>query len=149
LHRKLYTSDDVRSVDIDSYLETLVEEIESSMRQTGHLARIRLDLDSFAIATDKAVAIGMIVTELLTNAYKYAYPDNVAGEVRVSMKRCGDNRARLTVEDDGVGWNGTGKAQGTGLGTRIVQAMAHTMGGSITYGDGRSGTRTSVEVVAE
>lgn len=149
LHRKLYTSDDVRSVDIDSYLKTLVSELASSMRQAGHLAKIKLDLDSFAIPTDKAVSIGMIVTELLTNAFKYAYPENAGGEVRVSMKRCGENRAKLTVEDDGVGWNGTGKAQGTGLGTRIVQAMAHTLGGSISYGDGRDGTRTIIEVAAE
>lgn len=149
LHRKLYTSDDVRSVDINSYIETLVGELESSMRQTGHLAEIKLDLDPISIPTDKAVSIGMIVTELLTNAYKYAYPDHVAGEVRVIMKRCGADRARLVVEDDGVGWDGTGNAKGTGLGTRIVHAMAHTLGGSISYGDGKGGTRTSIEVVAE
>lgn len=149
LHRRLYTSDDVRSVDMDSYLETLVSELETSMKQAGHLARTRLELDPFSVTTDKAVSIGMIVTELLTNAYKYAYPDNQDGEVRVIMKRAGEKRALLTVEDDGVGWNGEGRPKGTGLGSRIVHAMAHTLGSAIIYGDGVGGTRTSIELAAE
>lgn len=150
LHRRLYTSDDVRSVDMDSYLKALVSELETSMKQAGHQARIKLDLDPLSVATDKAVSIGMIVTELLTNAYKYAYPDNAGGEVRVIIKReGGKGAALLTVEDDGVGWDGKGEIQGSGLGTRIVQAMAHALGGSIIHGDGVGGTRTSIEIPVE
>ena len=148
LHRRLYTSDDVRSVEMDSYIRTLVAELESSMKQAGHQARIRLDLDAIAFPTDKAVSLGMIVTELLTNAFKYAYPDDTqAGEVRVIMKRTSGDRAKLIVEDDGIGWNGKDQPQGTGLGTRIVHAMAHTLDGEIVYGDGSGGTRTSIELL--
>lgn len=149
LHRKLYTSDDVRSVEMDSYVPALVADLESSMKQAGHMATIRLDLDKVAVSTDKAVSMGMIVTELLTNAFKYAYPDNQAGEVRVLLKRVEENRARLVVEDDGVGWNGTDKAKGTGLGTRIVQAMVHTLGGSIELGGAERGARTIIEVAID
>lgn len=146
LHRRLYTSDDVRSVSLDSYLATLAEELDTTMKESGNASRVRLDLEPVSIPTDRAVSVGMIVTELLTNAYKYAYPDGAAGEVRVIMRRHSERSAVLTVEDDGVGWDGTGEPKGTGLGTRIVSAMATQLGTSITHGDGRGGTRTSLEL---
>lgn len=145
LHRRLYTSDDVRSVSLDSYLKTLIDELDTTMRSAGHPARVRTDLDVITVPTDKAVSVGMIVTELLTNAYKYAYPADRGGEVRVLMRK-NEDRALLVVEDDGIGWDGTGKPQGTGLGTRIVSAMAVQLGTTISYGDGKGGTRTSIEL---
>ncbi len=146
LHRRLYTSNDVRSVSLDSYLATLVEELDTSMRALGHQSRVRLELDPVTIPTDKAVSVGMIVTELLTNAYKYAYPADVSGEVRVLMHKAQNGKATLIVEDDGIGWDGSGEAKGTGLGTRIVSAMAVQLGTKITYGDGKSGTRMTMEL---
>lgn len=149
LHRRLYTSDDVRSVSLDSYLKTLIDELETTMRTAGHPARVRTDLAPISVPTDKAISLGMIVTELVTNAYKYAYPPDETGDVRVMMRKAED-RAVLIVEDDGIGWDGTGAPQGTGLGTRIVSAMAVQLGTTIAYGDGKSGTRTTIELkVAE
>jgi two-component sensor histidine kinase/CheY-like chemotaxis protein len=146
LHRKLYTSDDVRSVSLDSYLASLAEELDTTMKASGHSSRVRLDLEPMTVPTDRAVSVGMIVTELLTNAYKYAYPGDRQGEVRIVMKRSSPQVATLSVEDDGIGWDGTGAARGTGLGTRIVTAMAGQLGTSITYGDGRGGTRISLDL---
>ncbi len=146
LHRKLYTSDDVRSVSLDAYLASLAEELETAMKSSGHTSRVKLDLEPVTILTDRAVSVGMIVTELLTNAYKYAYPEGEAGEVRIIMRRTSTDVATLSVEDDGVGWDGTGEPRGTGLGTRIVGAMAGQLGTSISYEDGRRGTRISLEL---
>lgn len=146
LHRRLYTSDDVRSVSLDSYLSSLIDELDTAMRAAGHPCRVSIDLDPVNVATDKAVSVGMIVTELLTNAYKYAYPAGHSGEVRVVMRKDEAGKATLVVEDDGVGWDGTGKPQGTGLGTRIISAMAVQLGTEIAYGDGSSGTRTTFDL---
>ena len=146
LHRRLYTSEDVRSVSLGSYLTTLVNELDTTMRSAGHPAHVKLDLDDVTISTDKAVSIGMIVTELLTNAYKYAYPEGRSGEVRVALRKASAGGATLIVEDDGVGWDGTGTPKGTGLGSRIVSAMAVQLGTTIGYGDGVGGTRTTIEL---
>lgn len=146
LHRRLYTSDDVRSVALDEYLSALVAELDNSMKAAGHSSRTRLDLERVTIPPDKAVSVGMIVTELITNAYKYAYPDGQHGEVRLSVRRRETGSILLSVEDDGVGWSGEGTPKGTGLGTRIVRSMANTLGTSIDYGAGEHGTRVTLEL---
>lgn len=144
LHRSLYTSDDVRNISLSEYLKTLIEELDTSMASSGVNPQVRLELDCFSLPPDRAVSVGMIVTELLTNAYKYAYPAGSEGEVRVFAIRDSQDRLVLTVEDDGIGWSGEGVPQGTGLGTRIVKAMAATLGTTLTYGDGIGGTRTTL-----
>ena len=70
----------------------------------------------------------MVVTEWVTNAFKYAYPDG-SGEIRVRLRQLPDEQAELMVEDDGVGRAEGAPAKGTGLGTRIVTAMASSLGG--------------------
>lgn len=146
LHRRLYTSDDVSAVSLDSYLESLVGELDTTMRAAGSPASVRTELEPVTVSTDKAVSIGVIVTELLTNAYKYAYPDDALGEIRVLLRRRQDGGVTLVVEDDGIGWNGVGEAKGTGLGTRMISAMTQQLGTSVAYGDGQGGTRTIIEL---
>ncbi|ODT50620.1 histidine kinase dimerization/phosphoacceptor domain -containing protein [Devosia sp. 63-57] len=142
VHRHLYTSEDVRFVQVADYLGSLMGEIETSMQAEGRTASIHLAVESFPLPTEKVASLGVIVTELVTNALKYAYSGREPGEVRVRMERQ-EAQIHLLVEDDGIGWSGTGKPQGTGLGSRIVRAMAHSLGANVSYGQG-PGTKVSV-----
>ena len=148
LHRSLYTSDDVRTVDLAAYLETLVRELGHSMSAAGRTPDIRFEAVPIQMKTDKAVSIGMIVTELVTNAIKYAYPEG-AGEIRVSLSRDPDGATLLAVADDGVGWSGQGPVTGTGLGGKIVGAMARSLGTTIAYAQQPRGTRVTIRIVEE
>jgi len=143
LHKQLYTSDDVRVVAIAPFVAGIASELETTMRAEGSPHEVRVDCDDFVIATDKAVSVGVIVTELLTNAYKYAYPNGGPGEIRVIIRRDGD-LARIAVEDDGIGWNGTGKPTGTGLGSQIIGAMASNLRADLSYGTPERGTRVAL-----
>ena len=132
VHKSLYSSGDARFVDLEQYLSGLLSNVETSMRNEGHGASLRYDLEPLKLKPDSSVNLGVIMTEWVTNAFKYAYPDR-AGEVRVHLKRLPEGRAELIVEDDGVGRGMEGVAKGSGLGTRIVNAMARTIGAEVEY----------------
>jgi two-component sensor histidine kinase len=132
VHKRLYSSGDVRFVALDEYLSGLLDHLETSMRGEGLGASLRYDLEPLKLQTDASVNLGVVVTEWVTNAFKYAYPDR-RGEVRVRLKRLADGQVELVVEDDGVGRKDEETAKGTGLGTRIVKAVALTMGAHIEY----------------
>ncbi len=139
VHKRLYTSGDSQFVDLNEYLSALLSNVEAAMRDEGHDAALRYQLEPLKLKTDASVNLGVILAEWVTNAYKYAYP-NLRGEIRVTLKRLSDGQAELLVEDDGVGRGSEPAVKGTGLGTRIVAAMAHTIGARVEYVQRNPGT---------
>ena len=143
VHRRLYTSDDVESVAMDEYLSAIVEELQATWSTPVSPRTIRLEAEAMRIHTDKAVSLGVIVNELVSNACKYAYGEGETGEVRVRFKRdpSGDvDRFMLEVEDDGCGLTDDGP-KGTGLGSRLITAMAHSLSSKMTYDQAHRGCR--------
>ena len=143
VHKRLYSAGDVGFVALDEYLSGLLEHLETSMRNQGHGASLRHELQPLKLRTDASINLGIVVAEWVTNAYKYAYPDR-PGEIRVRLKSLEGNRVELAVEDDGVGRKDDNSFQGTGLGTQIVKAMATGMGGEIGYASLKPGTVASL-----
>ena len=139
VHKRLYGSDDVRVVALDEYLSGLLDQLAVSMREKGLGASLRYELEPVSMPTDASINLGVVVTEWVTNAFKYAYPDR-SGEIRVRLKQLADERAELVVDDDGVGRSDDSPAKGTGLGTRIAKAMATTMRADIQYLGRKPGT---------
>ncbi len=131
VHRRLYTSDEVGSIEIDKYLEAMAEELQASVLATEQGHRIVVEAAPLRIPTDKAISVGVIVNELITNALKYAFPDGKGGTIRIGLDPGDDDHAVLTVEDDGVGYSDSAAPKGTGLGTLIIGAMAKTLQGSV------------------
>jgi len=67
------------------------------------------------------------------------------GEIRILLERLTVGNIKLTGEDDGVGWRGEGPIQGTGMGSRIITAMARGLGSSVVYGSAATGCRVQLE----
>jgi len=139
VHRRLYTSDDVEGVDMKDYLEALVAELGSAWASDEPRRRLLLDAESIRLPTDRAVSLGVIVNELVSNAFKYAYAPTAPGEVRVSLTRDGDDGFVLTVEDDGKGMDAAPRIQGSGLGSRMIRAMAQSLGSTVDYAASTAG----------
>jgi len=145
VHRRLYTSSDMARVALDDYLKGLIDELSKSLGPDETSPRLSLIVEPVQVSTDQAVSLGVVVTELITNAVKYAYAPDQSGEIRIILTtlEADDGRAAraiLTVEDDGPGL-GDGKPKGTGLGSKIIVAMAGGLRSTVEYDKAHLGVR--------
>jgi two-component sensor histidine kinase len=138
VHRRLYTSHDLKSVFLNQYLDALLEDLRRSA-EGNRMSRLTLKAEPIEIDPDRAVAIGIIVNELVMNAVKYAYPDD-AGPIHVDLAAHGDDVV-LSIADNGVGLNARTDPRSTGMGQRIVTAMAAKLDASVERDPAHAGTR--------
>ncbi|WP_267388460.1 response regulator [Sphingomonas sp. GC_Shp_3] len=138
VHRRLYTTNDVEQVDMREYLGALVDELGETWSSEAEPRTLTLSAEPIRLTTDRAVSLGVIVTELVSNACKYAYPLK-GGEVRIALSHVGDEQFRLAVEDDGIGMDTAAPARGTGVGTKLIRAMAQSLHSIVEYDVGQSG----------
>jgi two-component sensor histidine kinase len=138
VHRRLYTSQDLKSVLLNQYLDALLEDLRRSA-EANRMSRLTLKAEPIEIDPDRAVAIGIIVNELVMNAVKYAYPGG-AGPIHVDL-RAQDDDLVLSIADDGVGLNVKTDPRSTGMGQRIVTAMATKLDASVERDPAHPGTR--------
>ncbi|WP_253200950.1 sensor histidine kinase [Sphingomonas quercus] len=132
VHKRLYTSDSVEVVDMKDYLGSLIDELAATWSTSAAPRSLTLEADPIRLATDKAVAVGIIVTELVSNACKYAYAEDCSGAVRIEFAADGEDHFRLCVQDDGRGMQ-DGEIKGTGLGTKLIGSMAAQLRSSVDY----------------
>jgi two-component sensor histidine kinase len=144
VHRRLYTSDDVQSVEMSEYLEALLGELEETWSTPLSPRTLKLSSERLRLKTDRAVPVGVIVSELVSNACKYAYPPSESGEIRIELTCEGSDRFSLIIEDDGCGLPEDGRPKGTGVGTRLVKAMAKSLDAELVYDTDYKGVRAMV-----
>jgi two-component sensor histidine kinase len=140
IHKSLYTSSNVTSVALDDYLGAMLDHLGVAMRNDGHAARLTATLDPVILPTDESISLGVVATELVTNAFKYAYPGGQFGDIRVMLRKLSEGRAELVVQDDGVGLDAAAHPDGTGLGSKIIAAMAAALKTKIEYVNRAPGT---------
>lgn len=115
-----------------------------------------IDAEPHLLDAERAIQLGLVLNELVTNAFKYAFPDERHGTVRVHFVRDGETFV-LTVSDDGVGLEATRAVggeeraaappgNGGGLGTRLLHALAAQLRGTITLRRGADGVGTTAEL---
>jgi two-component sensor histidine kinase len=138
VHRRLYTSHDLKSVLLNQYLDALLDDLRRSA-EGNRMSRLTLKAEQVEIDPDRAVAIGIVVNELVMNAVKYAYPD-CAGPIHVDL-RCEGEDLALAIADDGVGLHATSDPRSTGMGQRIVSAMATKLDATVERDPDHAGTR--------
>ena len=139
VHKRLYSSTDARAVALDEYFTPLLDHLRTALRGQGHGVTLSFEIERVMLETDSGINLGVVLTELVTNAYKYAYPDGV-GEIRVRLRKLAGEQAELVVEDDGIGRAAGVPAKGTGVGSKIVNSMCISLGARIEYRDLHPGT---------
>ncbi|MDB5421265.1 MAG: signal transduction histidine kinase, partial [Brevundimonas sp.] len=121
---QLYASGGLNQIEIGVYLTKLCASLASSMIGENHPIVLRVDADHGMIGSDKAVSMGLIVTELVINAIKYAFPVNRPDALIVVAFESDDEAWTLSISDNGVGQTVPSAPSATGgLGTAIVEAL--------------------------
>lgn len=129
IHEQLYRSDDLSQIDFSVYVEQLAGQLCRSHEGGVRLA-VRVEAEHCRLPLDQAVPCGMIVSELVANAAKHAFPNREAGEIVVGFAQQGPEY-RLGVRDDGVGVAAETAAQGESLGLRVVRALVRQIHGQL------------------
>jgi two-component sensor histidine kinase/CheY-like chemotaxis protein len=143
LERQLSTSEDGdQSVDLRAYFESLCESIVASM--IGDAKTVALVVTGGgSVPSRVSVSLGLIVTELVINALKYAFPKGRAGRIEIGYQAHGPNWS-LTIKDDGFGMPADPTSIRTGLGTSIVRALARQLQATVVAESATSGTIISI-----
>ncbi len=138
LYSKLSEADTYEAVDAATYLNELCRDLITTVYKDGDaFIMLKTDIENERLPTDRAIPIGLIVNELVTNAVKYGFPGEAQGTVRVTLKR-GPGELRLSVADDGQGLDPRGAD--SGLGGRLVDGLAQQLGGQVERKSDSQGT---------
>lgn len=138
VHDRLWRTDEIHAVNLAEFMGELCEHLRSSARPGQALT---CELAPVSVATDQAVPLGLLANELVTNAFKYAYPGG-EGEVRIAIQPASEGQLRLTVCDRGVGLPpGFEAAQSRSLGMKLIATLGRQLGGQPAWECAEPGTR--------
>lgn len=142
LQKQLSTSPD-GNVELRTYFTQLCESLGASMIADPDRLSIAVTVDDSAVEADVSVSLGLIVTELVINALKHAFPDQPTGTIVIDYSSLGTDWT-LSVTDDGIGMPAGSDAPKAGLGTGIVEALVRNLQGEIQLSDADPGTAVTV-----
>ncbi|MDE1915152.1 MAG: response regulator [Sphingomonadales bacterium] len=143
VHRQLYVGGTASTIVMDSYIDGLAQDLADSFSSAGAPRSVTVSADPLELPVSMAVAMGILVNELVSNACKYAYGEHASGQVRVMLRGVRADDVELAVEDDGEGYDAGETPRGTGLGSQIMHIMAETLGGALSMEKLAPGFRVS------
>jgi two-component sensor histidine kinase/CHASE3 domain sensor protein len=141
-HRRLRLGADLESTDASEFLADVVADIASTQTSDVKVS-LEAEVEPMVIPARDATTVGIVVSELVTNALKHAFPDGRQGKISVAFRRL-DGVPVLTVEDDGIGLSG--QPSRSGLGALIIRQLARQFGGDEPIYGSRDGGGTIVTV---
>jgi len=143
IHQKLYQGENLGTIEMKDYFINLGSHILDSF---GAEKRIALNyiMEALELDVDTAVPLGLIVNELLTNALKYAFPDNRKGEIIIDLKKKDKKTLQLEISDNGIGKNEESILKGTGFGTQLITLLTQQLSGKMAE-QSKDGTTISFE----
>jgi two-component sensor histidine kinase/PAS domain-containing protein len=138
IHESLYGSETFASVDIAAYLTQLCQQLCRVLSAAPGRIQLHLDLAPVHLSIDQAIPCGLLVNELVSNAFKHAFPDDRSGELRVELRASTDGQGCcLRVADNGVGLAPDFDLQHLpSLGLKLVTDLVRQIGGHLEIGGG-------------
>ncbi|MDX1925596.1 MAG: PAS domain S-box protein [Pirellulaceae bacterium] len=132
VHETLYRSGDLGWIDFGTYVDAICSYLSRAYGIDNYRIHIEVHVDQISLDLDRAIPCGLIINELVSNALKYAFPENRSGRITVQLTSNSDQNYTLAVEDDGVGLPpdlDLGKIKSLGL--QLVSDLVRQLNGSI------------------
>ena len=104
VHETIYGSKNMASIDLNQYVSGLIRSLSQAYEINLNLVHYNVDIENIEIDLNQASYIGLVINELLSNALKYAFPQDVHGEITIRARQMVQNEIELTVADNGVGF---------------------------------------------
>lgn len=145
IHESLYQSGDVVAhVRAADYLSQLGQQLFEAYRPPGDHLTLRVQTEPMWLAVPTALPCGLLVTELVTNSFKHAFPDGLVGEIHMTLRQDPPGTCVLTVGDTGVGLpDGLDVRASESLGWQLVRLLTEQLGGTIEL-EGHGGTTVTI-----
>jgi two-component sensor histidine kinase len=102
IHDQLYKTEHITEINLTAYIKELIYSLNSSLNRKSNNIRLQWDIDNISVDVSQAIPIGIILNEMVTNALKYAFPDNQMGTITILVKQTGDF-IEMQIIDNGVG----------------------------------------------
>jgi two-component sensor histidine kinase len=145
VQQHLHTTEGVDQIELSTYLSKLCAGLAASMVGESEPVAIEVLSDESLVESSTAVSLGLIVTELVINALKYAFPGGKPGALIMATYESAGDDWKLTISDNGIGYDALAHPTGdAGLGTTIIKALAKQLGAQVEIDSSADGLKTSV-----
>jgi two-component sensor histidine kinase len=143
VHEMLCTkTDSAQTVFMPGMFQTLADGLRHSFARTWAHVSLQLTSDPIALPVDQAIPLALLANELVTNAYKHAFPDDSSGEITVNLRHTLKNELTLRIADTGIGLYLTGSEIGMGL--KLIRTLAAQLRGTLTFATPPEGVGTAI-----
>ena len=132
VHELLYTTtDSAQTVVMPELLQILGDGLRQSFARMSAQVKLDVSCDSLSLPVDQAIPLALLANEVVTNAYKHAFPNGSSGEITVSLRQPSEDALVLRIADTGIGWHPTGG--GVGMGLRLIRTFAAQLQGTLIF----------------
>ncbi|MER3317654.1 MAG: sensor histidine kinase [Allomuricauda sp.] len=147
VHEMLYKRDDYLSkIELEPYVQELCDYLVRSVKGSGNNVKVNLDIKNYKLSIDTVIPLGLIINETITNALKYGIAEVRDGEIHVSVERIADNRYKMYLGDNGIGYSEEiNPKTSNSLGLKLIYNLARQLRGSITRDYTKKGTHYTIE----
>ena len=133
IHESLYQTDDFSTIELTEYIETLTRNLLQSYAPKNCDIHMETEFDEIHVDLDQAIPCGLIMNELVSNAFKYAFKGKNNGTLKIKVKKDGDE-VSLSVEDDGIGMDSDFRPEDSdSLGIYLVYALVEQLDAKIDF----------------
>lgn len=132
IHERFYQSDGISKIDFDDYCRKLMEHLYSSFKINPNTIIIDIKIENIRLDIDTAVPCGLIINEIVSNAFKHAFSDKEKGQVSILLKNAADGECYLEIKDDGIGMPEDFNLEtADSLGFQLIQALSDQLDGKL------------------